>query len=127
VSLSMEPTSDYSLTVYNQDKEPVALYQGNNDENNLKAVIKKDNFTLMSDNTADAKTEMTVTVEPKELTAWQTVQSWFGKAFTETINIQKEDLDTGVKINEDYQDSKVVVKDKKSGETFGIIELEASK
>lgn len=127
VSLSMEPTSDYSLTVYNQDKEPVALYQGNNDENNLKAVIQKDNFTLMSDNTADAKTEMTVTVEPKELTAWQTVQSWFGKDFTETLDIQKEDLDKGVKINEDYQDSKVVVKDKKSGETFGIIELEASK
>ncbi|WP_149807805.1 hypothetical protein, partial [Listeria monocytogenes] len=67
VSLSMDPTSNYTLTVINPDNHPVALYQGNNDENNLKAEIKKDSFTLMRNNTADAKTTMTVTVEHKEL------------------------------------------------------------
>ncbi|EMV4672891.1 ATP phosphoribosyltransferase regulatory subunit, partial [Listeria monocytogenes] len=127
VSLSMEPTSNYTLTVINPDNQPVALYQGNNEENNLKAEIKKDSFTLMSNNTADAKTTMTVTVEPKELTAWQTVQSWFGKDFTETYNIQKDELDTGVKIDTNYQDTKVTVEETKSGKNFGIIELEESK
>ncbi|ARM71736.1 hypothetical protein LMxysn_0101 [Listeria monocytogenes] len=127
VSLSMEPTSNYSLTVFNQDNKPVALYQGTNEENNVKADITSKSFTLMSDNTADAKTKLTVTVEPKELTAWQTVESWLGKDFTETYNVQKEDLDTGVKINADYHDTNVTVKETESGKTFGLIELEASK
>ncbi|MBK3913579.1 hypothetical protein [Listeria ivanovii] len=127
VSLSMEPTSNYTLTVLDQENQPIALYQGNNEENNLKANISKDSFTLMSNNTADANTKMTITVEPKELSAWQTVQSWFGKDFTETYNIQKEDLDTGVKIEADYHDSEVTVKETESGKTFGLIELEGSK
>ncbi|EFS04326.1 putative secreted protein, partial [Listeria seeligeri FSL S4-171] len=127
VSLSMEPTSNYTLTVFDQDKNPIAVYQGDNEANNVKANISEDSFTLMSNNTADAKTELTITVEPKELSAWQTVQSWFGKDFAETQKVQKEDLDTGVKINADYHDSKVTVKETKSGKAFGLIELEASK
>ncbi|WP_239256722.1 ATP phosphoribosyltransferase regulatory subunit [Listeria ilorinensis] len=127
VSLSMQPTSNYSLTVFDQNDKPVAFYQGNNEENNLKADIEKNSFTLMSNHTADAETKMTITVEPKELSAWQSVQSWFGKDFTETYEIQKGELDTGVKISANYQDSNVTVKETKSGKTFGIIELEASK
>lgn len=127
VSLSMEPTSNYTLTVFDQDKKPVALYQGTNEENNVKADISKDSFTLMSNNTSDAKTEVTISVEPKELTAWETVQSWFGKDFTETQTVQKEDLDSGVKIKADYHDSEVTVKEAESGKTFGVIELEESK
>lgn len=127
VSLSMEPTTNYTLTVFDQDKKPIAVYQGDNEANNVKANISEDSFTLMSNNTADAKTELTITVEPKELSAWQTVQSWFGKDFAETQKVQKGDLDTGVKINADYHDSKVTVKETKSGKAFGLIELEASK
>ncbi|HCJ4363974.1 TPA: hypothetical protein NR344_002971, partial [Listeria innocua] len=47
--------------------------------------------------------------------------------FKETKMIKKEDLDAGVEIDANYHDSKVTVKEKESGKTFGIIELEASK
>lgn len=127
VNLSMEPTSNYAITVFNQKDKPIALYQGNNEENNLKANITKDNFTLMANDTADAKTKLTVTIEPKELSTWEKVQSWFGKDFTETKTLEKEELDTGVEFDANYHDSKVTVKETESGKTFGIIELEASK
>lgn len=127
VNLSMEPTSNYAITVFDQKDKPIALYQGNNEENNLKANITKDNFTLMANDTADAKTKLTVTIEPKELSTWEKVQSWFGKDFTETKTLEKEELDTGVEFDANYHDSKVTVKETESGKTFGIIELEASK
>ncbi|MBC1366515.1 ATP phosphoribosyltransferase regulatory subunit [Listeria innocua] len=127
VDLSIKPTSNYSITVTDEKDKPVALYQGNNDENNLKANITKDSFTLMTEDTGDAKTELTVTIEPKELTTIEKVQSWFGKDFKETKTIKKEDLETGVEIDANYHDSKVTVEEKESGKTFGIIELEASK
>lgn len=127
VDLSIKPTSNYAITVTDEKDKPVALYQGNNDENNLKANITKDSFTLMTEDTGDAKTELTVTIEPKELTTMEKVQSWFGKDFKETKMIKKEDLDAGVEIDANYHDSKVTVKEKESGKTFGIIELEASK
>ncbi|HCJ4459920.1 TPA: ATP phosphoribosyltransferase regulatory subunit [Listeria innocua] len=127
VDLSIKPTSNYAITVTDEKDKPVALYQGNNDENNLKANITKDSFTLMTEDTGDAKTELTVTIEPKELTTMEKVQSWFGKDFKETKTIKKEDLDAGVEIDANYHDSKVTVKEKESGKTFGIIELEASK
>lgn len=127
VDLSIKPTSNYSITVTDEKDKPVALYQGNNDENNLKASITKDSFTLMTEDTGDAKTELTVTIEPKELTTIEKVQSWFGKDFKETKTIKKEDLETGVEIDANYHDSKVTVEEKESGKTFGIIELEASK
>ncbi|OSF24302.1 hypothetical protein R581_24605, partial [Salmonella enterica subsp. enterica serovar Agona] len=46
VNLSMKPTSNYAITVFDQKDKPVALYQGNNEENNLKANITDDSFTL---------------------------------------------------------------------------------
>ncbi|MBC2128033.1 ATP phosphoribosyltransferase regulatory subunit [Listeria marthii] len=127
VNLSMEPTSNYAITVFDQKDKPIALYQGNNEENNLKANITDDSFTLMANDTADAKTKLTVTIEPKELSTWEKVQSWFGKDFTETKTVEKEELDTGVEFDANYHDSKVTVKETESGKTFGIIELEASK
>ncbi|MBC2184027.1 ATP phosphoribosyltransferase regulatory subunit [Listeria sp. FSL L7-0233] len=127
VNLSIEPTSNYAITVFDQKDQPIALYQGNNEENNLKANITDDNFTLMANDTADAKTKLTVTIEPKELSAWEKVQSWFGKDFTETKTVEKEELDAGVEFDANYHDSKVTVKETESGKTFGIIELEASK
>ncbi|MBC1978342.1 ATP phosphoribosyltransferase regulatory subunit [Listeria marthii] len=127
VNLSMEPTSNYAITVFDQKDKPIALYQGNNEENNLKANITDDSFTLMANDTADAKTKLTVTIEPKELSTWEKVQSWFGKDFTETKTVEKEELDTGVEFDANYHDSKVTVKEIESGKTFGIIELEASK
>ncbi|MBC1806609.1 ATP phosphoribosyltransferase regulatory subunit [Listeria sp. FSL L7-0993] len=127
VNLSIEPTSNYAITVFDQKDKPIALYQGSNEENNLKANITKDNFTLMANDTADAKTKLTVTIEPKELSTWEKVQSWFGKDFTETKTLEKEELDTGVEFDANYHDSKVTVKETESGKTFGIIELEASK
>ncbi|MBF2627991.1 ATP phosphoribosyltransferase regulatory subunit [Listeria marthii] len=127
VNLSMEPTSNYAITVFDQKDKPIALYQGNNEENNLKANITDDSFTLMANDTADAKTKLIVTIEPKELSTWEKVQSWFGKDFTETKTVEKEELDTGVEFDANYHDSKVTVKETESGKTFGIIELEASK
>ncbi|MBC6137380.1 ATP phosphoribosyltransferase regulatory subunit [Listeria innocua] len=127
VSLAMAPTTNYTVTVLNPEDEPVALYQGNNEENNVKAIVEDNNFTLMSNNTADAETELTVTVEPKELTAWETIQTWLGKDYTETYTMKKEELDNGKKIDANYEESKVTVEETKSGKTFGIIELEESK
>ncbi|HBZ6321195.1 TPA: ATP phosphoribosyltransferase regulatory subunit [Listeria monocytogenes] len=127
VNLSMKPTSNYAITVFDQKDKPVALYQGNNEENNLKANITDDSFTLTANDTADAKTKLKVTIEPKELSTWEEVQSWFGKDFTETKTIEKQELNDGVEFDANYHDSKVTVKEAESGKTFGIIELEASK
>lgn len=55
------------------------------------------------------------------------MQSWFGKDFTETKTIEKQELNDGVEFDANYHDSKVTVKEAESGKTFGIIELEASK
>lgn len=126
VTLEAEPTEAYTILLQDDSKKTLGFYQFTNETDTVKALVeKKDSFRLTSsDMTAE---NFTVRVEPKKLTAWQKVKSWFGAKYQTTHSLKREELADGFAIQADYDDVEITVKSADTDNSYTILKVEGNK